>query len=215
MPSLRPATRIYLARHGETQENLRGLIQGQRHGRLTSRGHAQAALIARALQDAGLASIYSSDLARAHDTAVIIGGELSLAVKADRRLRERNLGTFEGRPRADFFADQQLSGEPYILYRPDVGETLLEMAERVRPFLKEVARNHAGQSILIVGHGGINIVIMNIVLPMTLDELFQTGQENACLNIFDLTVEDSPRRAHLKGTAIRLNDCSHLQPVEA
>ena len=200
----RPSTRVYLARHGETEENVQGLVQGQKHGRLTSRGRDQARLIAGALRNVHLASIYASDLARARDTAAIISEELELPIKTDRRLRERNLGVFEGHPRADFFADQQLSGEPYTLYRPDIGETIVDMAERVEPLLRELVRRNAGQSVLIIGHGGINIVILDIVLPVALKELFKAGQENACINVFDLT-------ADLEGAAISINDCTHLE----
>jgi probable phosphoglycerate mutase len=88
---------LYFARHGETEWNATGRLQGQTDVALNAVGRAQALLLASRLRGAGIVSVGSSDLAGARATAEIVARELGLAVSyVDAGLRERAYGVFEG-----------------------------------------------------------------------------------------------------------------------
>jgi probable phosphoglycerate mutase len=88
---------LYLARHGETDWNAEGKLQGQTDIPLNFRGRAQAVALAAHLRSARIAAIATSDLARARSTADIVGAELGVPVTlVDAAFRERGYGIFEG-----------------------------------------------------------------------------------------------------------------------
>ena len=89
---------VYVVRHGQTEWNVAGLLQGSSDVALTEAGRQQARETAAALAEvvpAG-ATVVTSPLSRAHDTAVAIARELSGAATVDERLRERDYGVWEG-----------------------------------------------------------------------------------------------------------------------
>ncbi|MDE1833653.1 MAG: histidine phosphatase family protein, partial [Candidatus Micrarchaeota archaeon] len=94
--------RIIAVRHGETVENARGIVGGHIPGRLNARGIAQAREAAEKLSRRRIDAIYSSDLARAADTADIIAKRHPrLKVVYVRALREKNLGELQGKPKPE------------------------------------------------------------------------------------------------------------------
>ncbi|HET9989769.1 MAG TPA: histidine phosphatase family protein, partial [Kofleriaceae bacterium] len=89
--------RILLARHGQTAWNALGRLQGHTDIELDDTGRAQAKDLARTLAAAGVTRVWSSDLARARETAAIVAAELGLPPpEVDAELRERKFGVFEG-----------------------------------------------------------------------------------------------------------------------
>src|SRR5438128_960886 len=89
-------TTLLLVRHGETDWNADGRLQGHTDWPLNEYGRTQAKKLAEQLDGDGVAAIYASDLSRARETAEILGGRLGLAVVVDADLREKNWGTWEG-----------------------------------------------------------------------------------------------------------------------
>ena len=89
-------TTIYMVRHGETPWNVEGRYQGQLDPPLTAKGRRQAQATAQKLAPLGLAAIYSSDLARAAQTADALAQKTGLAVQLDPRLREIHQGVWQG-----------------------------------------------------------------------------------------------------------------------
>jgi probable phosphoglycerate mutase len=97
-----PRRHVFLTRHGETDWNAEGRWQGHTDIPLNANGRAQARALAEFLRGSGIPAIVSSDLARAHETATIIGSSLGIALAyTDPGLRERMFGVFEGLTRAD------------------------------------------------------------------------------------------------------------------
>jgi broad specificity phosphatase PhoE len=143
-------TTILLARHGETDWNLQRRVQGHSDTPLNETGRAQALVLAETLDDAELDAIYSSDLARAFDTAQVVADRKGLAVTPLPELRERNFGTWEGLTDDEIFArfPQARSGSW------GDAETKEELAERVVGALKRIAAAHPGGRVLVVTHGG-------------------------------------------------------------
>ena len=143
-------TRILLARHGETDWNLQRRVQGHSDTPLNETGRAQALALAETLAGAELDAIYSSDLARARETARVVAERLGLSVSVLPELRERNFGTWEGLTDTEILArfPQAKSGSW------GDAETKEEMTERVLGALRRIAAAHPGGRVLVVTHGG-------------------------------------------------------------
>lgn len=155
---------LHLVRHGESEWNLDGRIQGQSSaaGGLTAAGRDQAARTARWLAEHAPRAdlIVVSDLLRARQTAAIIADRLGLPVELDPELREQRLGAWEGAaftaPLADSGTGQDaidsLWREPH--HRPPGGESVAEMYARVHRALRGHAARRAGRETVLVTHGG-------------------------------------------------------------
>lgn len=149
---------VLLARHGETDDNRPPLrFQGWRDTPLNEHGRGQARALAERLAGQGIASIWSSDLSRARETAEIVGAHLGLDVRLDWRLREGNRGRWEGclfedvaRAEPDLFAAWERAGADWRF--PD-GESLAEQLERVSACVGDV-RATGPLPALAVCHGG-------------------------------------------------------------
>ncbi|MGN0867068.1 MAG: histidine phosphatase family protein [Oligosphaeraceae bacterium] len=155
------AIRILLIRHGETRENLKGVLQGQQEGELNRTGLRQATALAEALYRAHLDACYVSDLARAVDTAAIIlaAGHRELQPVLEPGLREWSLGELEGRPHQEIRQShpelmRAFHHEPEQDFPVPGGESPRRFRQRVWECLDRLARQHQpGQQILLVTHG--------------------------------------------------------------
>ena len=153
------ATRVLAIRHGETAWNVETRVQGQLDIALNDTGRWQAERLASALADEPLAAVYSSDLARAQQTARAIAGAAALDVRLDAGLRERGFGIFEGRT---FVQIEQRWPAASLRWRkrdpefgPEGGETLRGFYARAVEAATRLTGRHAGQTIALVTHGGV------------------------------------------------------------
>jgi broad specificity phosphatase PhoE len=146
---------LLIVRHGETDWNNDGRWQGHADTPLNERGREQARKLAESLD--GVDAVYSSDLARARETAEILAEPLGLDVRLDPRLRERAFGAWEGLTSMEIesrFADDHrrwLAGESFGA--PDA-EPFEAVRERVQDFLDETLHKHPSGTVLVVTHGG-------------------------------------------------------------
>jgi broad specificity phosphatase PhoE len=148
-------TTLLLVRHGETDWNREGRWQGHSDTHLNETGREQARRIAAELD--GVDVIYSSDLARAHETAEIIAGDLGLPVRVDARLRERSFGAWEGLTAEQIeagFREEHLRWLAREGAGADDAEPFEAFGARVRSFLADVLDAHPDQTVLLVAHGG-------------------------------------------------------------
>ncbi len=198
---------LYIVRHGETEQNAEGLLQGKSVGILNDKGIEQARLTGLALRNKGITAIHSSSLDRALDTALIISDLIGAVLIPENQLRERNLGNLEVKKWDDYFQAQQASGQSHEDFKPEGGESLVEMQIRLKPFLEEITDPYQRGNLLIVGHNALNTVLLDILTDLTLAEIFEKGQNNACINILNVT-------APMKADAVQINDVSHLQELE-
>jgi broad specificity phosphatase PhoE len=160
--------RLYLARHGETDWNAIGRLQGHTDVPLNERGRAQARQLAVSLADAGLAAVFASDLSRASETAAIVARELGLpAPRIVPGLRERRFGVFEGLDRAQCMARYPDAWRAWHAQTgvPEGAEPLAEATARMHAVLAELAVDDAGPA-LVVSHGGVmRLWLVDVLAP--------------------------------------------------
>jgi glucosyl-3-phosphoglycerate phosphatase len=161
-----PFRGIFLARHGETKDNVPPMrFQGFHDTPLNDTGRAQARELAEkiAAEPVPMRSLWSSDLSRARETAEIVGARIGLEVRLDSRLREANRGRWEGHT---FDEIKQSEPEAYAAWmrggadwRFPGGESLQEQQDRVLAALNDV---EAGGELpaLVVCHGGSIRVVL-------------------------------------------------------
>ena len=182
------STHICFIRHGETTWNAERRMQGHIDIPLNTAGMGQAKRLATALTQTkhSFDAIYSSDLERALHTANVVANALSLAVHTTPQLRERNVGQLQG---------LLLSEAPVLL--PEIwqshiareldhdlggGESIRAFHQRMQGVLELFLRQHRGQSILAVSHGGSLDMIYRIVTQQALDAERVAVVPNTSLN---------------------------------
>lgn len=167
-------TTLYLVRHGETEDNVKQILQGQTDGRLTQKGVEQAEELREKLKDEHFDVLLSSDLKRAVDTARILNEPHQLRLEQTVLLRERDWGDFSGK----FIPDIQ--NEKF----PENVEQVDKMFARARNFLTYVGFNYKNKRVLAVGHGLFNRCIQAVYHKKTIREIPRMA--NAEVRILEL-----------------------------
>jgi probable phosphoglycerate mutase len=161
---------LYLARHGETEWNALGKLQGANDVPLNDRGREQAMALGRALASEGIVRVMASDLSRAKETVEIAAASLGITDLAlDPDLRERSFGPFEGLTRLECearFPDHWLAWQTSNVVPPGGEHSPLVVARMKRALGRAFDR---GGPMLVVSHGG--------AMRLTLNEL--TGRTHA------------------------------------
>jgi probable phosphoglycerate mutase len=148
---------LHLVRHGETDWNAEGRMQGSVDIPLNATGLGQAEAAADALADRPIATVIASDLSRARSTAAAIAARHGLEVVTDPRLRERDFGVVEGKLYVDGVAEYGDRWE--VLLRGDDGhfedgESTRQHYERVARFMDALLAAPPAAEIALVSHGG-------------------------------------------------------------
>lgn len=151
------ATRLILVRHGLTRSNEEYRLQGSSSDSgLSPRGKIQAEEIASRLTSEMIEAIYSSDLPRAMETAAIIAAPHGLAVVPEPRLRELNLGLWDGMLEKDVQERYALELSRWqtdmMKEAPPGGESFGQLAQRVEKAWKEIAAQHPQKAVVVIGH---------------------------------------------------------------
>lgn len=203
------STRIVAIRHGETDWNAASRLQGHTDIALNALGRRQAAALAEALRDEGLAAVYASDLDRAWATASALAGPLGLPLRPEPGLRERRFGMLEGHTHAEIEARWPELARRWRQRDPDFAP---EGAERLRDFharclaaVDRLASAHAGQAIALVSHGGVLDSLYRAANHLGLDSPRCWPLGNAVIN----RLLHTPQGLSLVGW----NDAAHLDPL--
>ncbi|MHB1159171.1 MAG: histidine phosphatase family protein [Chloroflexota bacterium] len=165
---------LILVRHGETDWNLEGRYQGSVDVPLNATGREQAEGVAVGLSGQRMDAVYSSPLCRALDTAIAIARRQGLEVRTDPRLKEIDLGEWEGMltPRiAEGYPElhRQWTVDPRPV-RPPGGETIREVHDRAIAAVEEMAVRHLGGTVCVVTHKTAMVVIRSHYLGLELPE---------------------------------------------
>ena len=143
--------KIYIIRHGQTDWNKKGIIQGQKDIELNSVGIKQAKEKIKEFNNLNFDLIISSTLKRAMLTAKTISSEKETPIIYDDRLRERCFGDYEGK-NADFNEDYLYDIKTNI--KENNIESAKELYDRVSSLLNEIKEKYKKEKILLVTHGG-------------------------------------------------------------
>jgi alpha-ribazole phosphatase len=197
---------LLLVRHGETDWNASRRYQGQLDIPLNAAGREQAAVLARRLGACPIRAIYTSTLARAHQTAEAIASAHGLDVHLEPRLRELSYGDWQG------LSYQQIGElDPEGLDRwnqdrvnrtPPGGESLGSMASRVEDLIREIRDTYADGTVALVSHGGTIRVIVCVLLGHPVGAYWQFEVDNTA--IAEIEWRD------LGPVVVRWNDAHHL-----
>ena len=170
---------LVMLRHGQTQSNADSRMQGQIDTELTDLGRAQAVNAAAVLSKREPLLIVSSDLRRAHDTALTLAECCSLEVRTDERLRETRLGVWQGMTHAEVDAEypgqrQAWRHKPY--WAPPGGESRIDVADRGIPLVAELVagepqwgRDDCERPVVLVSHGGQIAALTAALLNLPVD----------------------------------------------
>ena len=151
-------TRIIMIRHGQSVANAQSRFAGHSDFDLTDLGRLQAECAAKYLRKIGERpdAIYSSDLLRAHNTAVPIAQEFELAINDTKGLREIFAGSWEGMKVEDIYAQYP---EAFTTWRLDIanarytdGESVAELYSRIVAYVCSLSKENEGKTILLATH---------------------------------------------------------------
>lgn len=202
--------RIFLIRHGETEWNRQGRLQGNSDIHISPEGIRQAKLLAEHAPFQHVDAIYSSDLSRAFETAKVLAVNFNvMPVKTKPELRETNYGEWEGREIAElamespkdfgkFFTDPERCHPPH-------GETFLECQARVMIGIRDIIAEHDNQNVVVVSHGAAIRLIIGAALDIPIHKMWAISQSNMAVNI--LCVDDGDFTIEL------LNGTDHLRHI--
>ena len=166
-------TEIILIRHGETEWNSQQRMQGHSNSDLSSVGQAQIQALGQWMKNVPFDLIYSSYSLRAKQTAEAITQFSGHELQFDQRLREKNLGVFEGltseeaRERhPEVFRLFKTAGSTYVI---DEGESTQQLQDRALEIVNEIRIKHPEERVLLVTHGGFIRVVMKHSLGLSLE----------------------------------------------
>ncbi len=215
LPAVDASTTLYLVRHGETEHNRRGIIQGGGvDSELNAVGRAQAKALARRLRSVSFDALYASTLQRARQTADILARPhepLSRTHLHD--LSEMDWGVFEGEPPSeerdvsmkalkskwrDGAYDRAVEG----------GESIRDVQERAQRAIRHILTREGGRTVLVVTHGRyLRVLLATILDDYGLEHMQELDHSNTCVN--RVVITDGRARADLQ------NCTAHLSSTEA
>lgn len=177
---------IYLVRHGDIGLGRDKRYIGQSDLPLSVLGKKQASLLKEIFSQVPLDNIYCSDIERVQQTADIIASAHQCVPIARVELRELNMGAWEGKPfseiRTKYPKEFHERGKDIANYSPPEGESFSDCYRRVIPVFESLAKSDE-TTILIVGHAGVNRVILCHVLGIPLENVFRLEQKYGCVNL--------------------------------
>ena len=166
-------TEIILIRHGETDWNSQQRMQGHSNSDLSEVGRGQIQALGELMKNVSFDHIYSSDSLRARQTAEAITQYSGHTLQFDQRIREKNLGVFEGltsteakERHPEVYRLFKTAGANYVI---DEGESTQQLLERALEFIEEIRLRHPQERVVMVTHGGVVRVLMKHALGLSID----------------------------------------------
>ena len=189
---MKRALRLYLIRHGQVQGYDGFPIYGHTDVDLTEVGRMQMEHLSERLRYAEIHEIYSSDLKRSLIGARIIARYHDVPLHCKSEFREVYFGGWEGMSLSEVrerYPEELARREADVLnFEPPMnGESIARLAERVMGCLGSILACAGAKSVLLLGHGAVNRVILCSALGLEYRRLFNLQQDYGCLNVIDYT----------------------------
>lgn len=158
------AAQLCITRHGETDWNRRGVLQGWLDVPVNDLGRRQAHALAESLAGAGFSAVWSSPLVRARETAEIVASALRLPPPSCHEgLKERHFGAIQGIPKDELAELNPALLEQILRRNPAAafvgGESMDEFADRVLAAFSDIGRCHRADRVLVITHGWVMDVV--------------------------------------------------------
>jgi broad specificity phosphatase PhoE len=209
-------TVLILVRHGETLGNREGRYQSQ-DTPLSDTGRLQAARLAeRIAAEHAVQALYSSDLARAMETARIVGARIGLDPHPQPALRELDVGDLKGQLRSEALErypggfDAWLATGGVEPLPGESGECCDDVARRTMAAIREIVARHPGECVLVVSHGLALGILLGEINGWDRSDTLTSGralQRNTAVNIVEVD-PSGERRCTLIGCVAHLADSS-------
>src|ERR1035437_3955566 len=201
---------VRIARHGESEGNFAGSLQGARFDTpLSARGSRQAEYLAIRLPGEAIDAVWASPMIRARETAAAVAAVLGLGVSLDPDLVEFDWGAWSGRP-YDGEIEKEVSGvrargrAGETELSPSGGESPARAAARADRFLARLLSS-GSRAPLVVAHGRFNRILMTRLLGRALGRMDEIRQRNGSLSVFEWDGSDP-------AAPLLLDDISHQPP---
>ncbi|MEM7367188.1 MAG: histidine phosphatase family protein [Bacteroidota bacterium] len=204
-------TTLYFVRHGQTDYNLKGIVQGSGiDAPLNATGIAQANAFFRAYSHLSFDAVYASTLQRTHQT-LAPWIEAGYAFSQHPGLNEFNWGIHEGKvptpeEHQSFLAILNRWQEGELEARVPEGETPIDAWERAKTFFQDLPKRHPDQQLLLCTHGRQLRVILSNLLKVGMQNMEPYKHRNTGLTIVGLTENG-------QATLELLNDGTHLEAL--
>jgi alpha-ribazole phosphatase len=205
-------TRLVLVRHGETDWTVQGRFSGHTELPLNEKGQRQATAVAHRLSGEKIHAIYTSDLRRALATAQAIAEFQELTqgvpmVLPDRRIREVDFGEWEGLTYAEVLERDPVGVNAWqgdlLKTAPPGGESLEQLADRLKPFLASILTDFPEKTLVIAGHAGSLQCLVCLALSLSVKKYWQFRLSPASISQISI---------YPKGAIVNsLNDTCHLK----
>jgi len=204
-------TTLMLTRHGETEWNKEGRMQGQLDSKLSKLGEAQAVWLGERLKDTHIDIIISSTSGRAVTTAELIRGDREIEIITKDDLREMHFGCWEGQLHTEVDAKypeqrHNLWYAPH-LYSPIDGEDFQQLIDRTSNEVERIIGQYSGKNILVVCHGIVLKALITYFEKKPIKDLWSGAfMHSTCLNV--LEVDGKKRNFTMQG------DTSHYKEID-
>lgn len=200
-------TEIFLIRHVQSEGNIYRVMQGHWDGEVTALGRLQQQALRERFETIPVDRVYSSDLIRACFTAEAVASPKGLDVIRDKRLREIDIGPWEGQFFGNVCRDEPESAQSFMYradeWRHEGAESYAEVGRRVYEALREIAEANDGKRVAVVSHGVSIRSFLSLVTGLPLSD-------TEALPIFHNTSVSTLRCENGIFTPLVLGDCSHL-----
>jgi len=197
---------LLIVRHGETEWNAAGRIQGHTDIGLSDKGAEQARSLGQRLAGLSIDAAYSSDLKRTSETARLALGDRGIDLNETPLLREYHKGAFEGMTLSEiqtqFPSEYPKYVEKNLDYAPEGGESTRVVSARMAEIINQIKANHLDETVLVVSHGGALRAAMVSLLGMPLEGNWSFIFGNCGLTTVDTFADNAVLR--------QFNDTSHL-----
>lgn len=185
-----PVTTLYFVRHGESEANAAHVFAGRRDSPLTARGREQAKVVAAAVRSVHFDRIVTSTLSRTKDTAAEIAADRDVPVETYADLDEIDLGEASGKPFDEMRGLPNYDGDGFTQWPG--GESLEQVVTRAMRVIDRLVSDNAGQTICVVGHGGVTRILVSGFLGV-LPKLIRVPATNTNITI----VRHSPESGYM------------------
>ncbi len=186
-------TILFLTRHGQTEWNFEHKLDGQEDTQLTAKGIKQAQQLATHLKKEHIDAIICSPLSRSKKTAEMISDQVKAPIHEYKELIEIDCGKCTGRTKKeikDIFPKLIKEWDEDTDPQFPNGENMQDVENRVVPIFKKIVEQFKGKTIVMVGHGTVNLAFIGQLLEIPPAVRFKISQSNCCINEIHFSNED-------------------------